>query len=557
MKRIFYTLFSLFAAVSIVLLRCSGTNVAGGGTIETTNGIVGLVRNSDDTPAANSIVKLFPDDYDPVAGDALGVDFIDTADAKGTYRFSRIASGSYTVLARDQEALTSFLKRDITVDDDSITTVPAGTLNITGSIVADFSSSGVAAGVYVYIPGTDISSSIGSDGSALLADVPPGTLTVVMLASDDNEIRNVLRDEITVEPGDTVTVPLPLWKYTRRLVLNTTASGAGVAGDIYNFPLLIRLNGGNFDFTQARTDGRDLAFTGSGNTPLPFEIERWDATAQCAEIWVRVDTIFGNDSMQWITMYWGNPDASSLSASGAVFDTSVGFQGVWHLGEAVGGQIYDATVNQYDGASPDTARPQIVDGVVGNCRQFDGVTDYITMPNTADGKLNFPVDGYYTVSAWVFLDTLDGATHLIVAKGYEQYFLRFTYFPSNSPLLEFSEFSETDTWQACTTTATSRRWMLLTGVSQGSRQLLYCDGVLVDSTPNIYPTDSYSRNTSNDLSIGKFLKVVNVPNFDDDSYCFFKGSIDEVRILNTAKSPEWVRLCYMNQRVDDRLVVFR
>ena len=36
---------------------------------------------------------------------------------------------------------------------------------------------------------------------------------------------------------------------------------------------------------------------------------------------------------------------------------------------------------------------------------------------------------------------------------------------------------------------------------------------------------------------------------------FVNGIMDEIRIEGTARSPDWVRLSYMNQRVDDRLVV--
>jgi hypothetical protein len=65
------------------------------------------------------------------------------------------------------------------------------------------------------------------------------------------------------------------------------------------------------------------------------------------------------------------------------------------------------------------------------------------MPNTANSKLDFSQDGYYTVSAWVYLDTLDGVSHCIVSKGYEQYYLRSTYISTNvlniKPMWEFVE----------------------------------------------------------------------------------------------------------------------
>jgi hypothetical protein len=38
---------------------------------------------------------------------------------------------------------------------------------------------------------------------------------------------------------------------------------------------------------------------------------------------------------------------------------------------------------------------------------------------------------------------------------------------------------------------------------------------------------------------------------------YFKGMLDEVRISSGACSADWIRLCYMNQKSDDALVVFK
>jgi hypothetical protein len=260
-------------------------------------------------------------------------------------------------------------------------------------------------------------------------------------------------------------------------------------------------------------------------------------------------------------MFWGNPDASPRSGTGVVFDTTGGFQGVWHLGDAANDSLRDATDNRYDGGSPDTARPQVAEGVIGNCRVFDGAADYITMPNTADGKLNFPENGTYTVYSWVFLDKLDNASHCIVSKGYQQYYLRVTNiskvnntFSYTTPVWEFVEFTEADNWQTLTHPAVEGEWALLVGVRQGDRQLFYCNGVFVDSTADKW-NEAFSRIDTNDLTIGRFVTAVTFPPIGG-GYCHFKGRIDEVRIISAAQSADWVRLCYMNQRPDDRLVGF-
>ncbi|MBN1306462.1 MAG: hypothetical protein JXA18_00995, partial [Chitinispirillaceae bacterium] len=66
------------------------------------------------------------------------------------------------------------------------------------------------------------------------------------------------------------------WSYSQRILLNTTSTGAEVNGTIRRFPVLIRLNPGNFKFfSQTRAGGADIRFAKSDGTHLPYQIERW------------------------------------------------------------------------------------------------------------------------------------------------------------------------------------------------------------------------------------------------------------------------------------------
>jgi hypothetical protein len=93
------------------------------------------------------------------------------------------------------------------------------------------------------------------------------------------------------------------WPHSRRLYLNTTSAGAGVAGNVDDFPVLVRLTADDFDFS--RTSGADIRFSDMKGKRLRFEVERWDSAAARAEIWVRVDRVQGNSSSQFITLHWG------------------------------------------------------------------------------------------------------------------------------------------------------------------------------------------------------------------------------------------------------------
>jgi hypothetical protein len=481
---------------------------------------------------------------------------IDTTDARGGYVFKGAAAGWYNVQAVHLTQRTRFLVTNIKVVPEDTALIPAGELLEPGAIRLLLPpEDGNRLDGYTYIPGTDITAFPANGGSEVLLDSVPAGIVPEVRFFMLGDSAAVTKFNVIVKSGDTTTIANPAWKYARQLCLNTSASGANIGGDVRGFPVLIRLNAANFDFSQALADGADIRFTKTDNTFLPIEIERWDPVAELAEAWVKVDTVLGADSTQTLVMYWGNPNAVSSSDGAVVFDTAGGFQGVWHLGERGNEVALDATANHFDGMAYGmpgfTANP----GAIGNARAFDGTSSYITMPNTANSKLNFPQEGNYTVSAWVLVDKLDNASHLIVSKGYEQYYLRITSRTSILPQWEFVEFNETTKWQTSTFPATSGKWTLLTGVRQGSRQFLYSNGVLVDSTI-VGWSNIASRNTLNNLSIGRFLQQVNVP-IPGEGYDFFKGSIDEVRILNTAQSRDWIRLSYMNQRSDDKLVQWK
>ncbi|HEX3018737.1 MAG TPA: DUF2341 domain-containing protein [Chitinispirillaceae bacterium] len=541
-------------AGSLLLLQCN-PGISGGGSEAGNAKIAGVIVDKDGAPAPNTIVTLLSSDYNPVTDTPIADSCIDTTDAKGCYHFTVAENHTYSIQAVQQQSHLRALITGISVGTED-SSIDICKLSLPGTVRILLSKGNSNTG-YIYIPGTNLFSKVKSvNGYTLLDSVPSGVLPEISYASIDSSPPVVLSYNVAVIPGDTTTVLWQNWQYSHELILNTSASGADIVDDLNNFPVLIRLSAANFDFNKCMPNGEDLRFVSSTGKTLFHEIEQWDRNGNQAVIWVKVDTILGNNAEQTITMIWGNPSATAQVNEKTVFDTTHGFEGVWHLGEAASVPFLDATGNRYNGLSPDTARPQQQKGIIGSCQVFDGSADYITMPNTAGGKLNFPADGYFTISAWVSLDTIDNVPQLIVAKGYSQYFLRCTYFPADAPVWEFSEFVGTNSWNACTTTAYARQWSLITGVRAGERHLLYINGALVDSTPNSYISSTLSRVTSNDITIGRFIELVTLPN-NTSGYCFFRGAIDEVRIDRGARSSAWVKLCYMNQRSDDRLIRFK
>jgi hypothetical protein len=63
------------------------------------------------------------------------------------------------------------------------------------------------------------------------------------------------------------------------------------------------------------------------------------------------------------------------------------------------------------------------------------------------------------------------------------------------------------------------------------------------------------RDTGNDLTVGRYIQSITTG--DMEGFGYFRGTMDEVRICNVARSPAWIRLCYMNQKASDALVQFK
>jgi len=550
MKRFFHT-FSLLIVAIVVWVDCSKTaTIAGNSSSETTNGITAVIRKIDGSPVVGAMVRLRRSDYvsQPGSGAQQESSLKNTVtDAQGRYQFYRVDTGSYCIEAslassRFSQGGSVLFKCSIGPNDS----VDFGTDTLHSfAFVKGTVDSSTAQGkrLFVQVLGLERLVAVDSSGKFMLNDLPSGNFSLRIIDAELVQTVLIRSDQVSALAGDTVGITMAGWSHAKMMVLNTTAGGAGVSGNVVDFPVLVRLTQSNFDFSQAQPNGADIRFSKENGKPLTYEIEQWDAVGKTAVLWVKVDTVYGNDSSQFIMMYCGNSNAASESNGEAVFDTANGFQGVWHMGPAVKNMVPDATINHYDGTLSDTA-PTATTGAIGICRQFNGMSNYIRMLGTASSRINFPENGTYSVSAWVYVDTLDTTIQKIIEKNNLQYKLQIDQFDNWS----FSEYENATGYDLTNSAATAKTWVFLVGIRSGLQQYLYVNGVTVNST--IAPL-SYSKNrdTTTDLAIGKSSQ---------SSYgVFFNGKIDEARVENRGHGADWILLCYMNQRPDDRLVVFR
>ncbi|MBN1575832.1 MAG: DUF2341 domain-containing protein [Chitinispirillaceae bacterium] len=538
-----------FSALSTLLLACSGNHVAGSkGGSETTNGVTACIRRGDGTPAAGSIVRLRRADYvsRPAALGKRTLDSIDVVtDPQGRFLITNVTPGAYCIEVNDTATgagrggailLTCTVDTCDTFDLETVSLHPYAV--ITGLVDTE----GVGGRrFYAQVRGLERLAQVGAAGSFAFHDLPGGRLDVRIV---DNTAAGAAREllNVTASPGDTVAVRVSRTAaFSGHIYLDTIAAAVPLTAAITGFPLLVRLDSSTFDFTRALPRGDDIRFTKADGTPLPHEIEQWDSSAQNAAIWVGIDTVHGNSTEQHIIMEWGDSNADSRSNGAAVFDTAQGFAGVWHLNEnpeSGADAVKDRTPNGFNGTPRGSMTSgNVVPGMVGAAFRFNGNDDYI-----AAGTLN--VSGSYTLSCWIHADDLNEAARRFIWKEYS-YTL---WYDAIGGGIRVEHFTDSLVWRGIyqdnsrLLPLNADTWYHLAGTYDGDKIILFINGEPVDSTQTIGVNPHSSQHP---LSLG------------GRSDEFVKGIMDEVRIENRARSAEWIRMCYRNQRQNGIVSDFR
>lgn len=335
------------------------------------------------------------------------------------------------------------------------------------------------------------------------------------------------------------------WQYSADLGFNTTPTGADVAGTVTNFPVLIRLNSVNFDFTEAATDGRDIRFADQGGEHLSYEIELWDPLLEQAALWVKVPAVDGNSDQDYIRMYWGIISVDSKSNSEAVFETSENYTGVWHLNDTCTGigvsSVYkDATANNNDGY--DYVTYDAPGGIVGNGVDFDGDSDYIDI-RTIAGKNRDSL----TISSWIKPKPQSSWADIISKEDNNYNNAGFGIRRTDNDEIAFSLHNGAKQELYGIETEINddgSNWYFITVMYDGLKQSIYINGSL--SKINGGMSGSITA-TSQNLNIGRQIS---------SGSNYFKGHIDELRMSEKCYDSSWVKLSYENQKENQSLVYF-
>jgi biopolymer transport protein ExbB len=311
------------------------------------------------------------------------------------------------------------------------------------------------------------------------------------------------------------------WTIRKKLVIDTTSSGAGIKEPIGTTPVLVRLHDGNFQFGAAKEDGSDIRFVAAdGKTELKHHIEKFDGLLYEAFAWVSIPDL-KPDAQTEIWLYYGNPEApGGLPEPKATYDADTSV--VYHFSEA-GSAPVDASPGGNNGAE---AGAPVNGALIGGGLRLTGESR-VTIP--ASASLTWNADPPVTWSAWVKPVVLQSNAVLFSRREGENGFV--IGLDNGVPYVELTRSGSTTRSEPGAPISVNA-WRHLALVATASTMTLYLDGEVYATLSGALPP------LSGPAVIGKA---------DGQEAAGFSGEIDELVISKAARGAGYVKFAAISQ----------
>src|SRR3989338_7616401 len=316
--------------------------------------------------------------------------------------------------------------------------------------------------------------------------------------------------------------------YSRSITIDHTK----VSANLSDFPVEVTLtnvtslkNPAGGGHVQS-SSGYDVYFYSDAalTSRLAAEREKFDGSAGTYIGWVKVPTL-SPTSDAVIYMAYGDSGISSDPNSDATYGKtkvwddggSNYFEGVWHLNETgANPQVLDSTANGLNSTS--AAWTPTKSGKIGSGGAFS--TSNVTFPSIAPASI--------TAEAWVYSTDFNQNGMVVMKDNVNASWELF--FENNNVKWRGGANDQNVLYSAAN--ISNSKWHYIAATQTGTSAILYVDGAQVDTGTN--------------TAIGTGTEVLHIGNFQAAGY-YFSGSIDEVRVSNSVRTPEWILAEYNNQ----------
>ena len=323
---------------------------------------------------------------------------------------------------------------------------------------------------------------------------------------------------------------------------------SGSGGSLSNFPVVVNLTDNDLRTTGnggkiTNANGYDIIFRaydsatcgGPASCTLDHEIESYDGVTGTFIAWVRIPEL-SQDNDTALEMHYSDP-STVTSQENVAGVWNVNYKGVWHLKEDpadAAPQFLDSTSNPNDGTASSLLTANQVPGQIDGSLSFDDSNErHVNVPDDPSLRLALNM----TASTWIrSTDAVaDGDTGIVLSKwggGNSNYWLgklnasNFAFIVDGSQIVTIPFGSIND-----------GVWHHVVDVADVPNNLLriYVDGIQQNSA---FYTGAGQTGTF-PLHIGNSSDIITGQEWN--------GGIDEVRLSEVARSPDWLLTSFRNQ----------
>jgi len=313
------------------------------------------------------------------------------------------------------------------------------------------------------------------------------------------------------------------WNFRKKITIDHTK----IDENLTDFPVRVYLDQDADIGIAARNDGYDIRFTDSdGQTELKYEREDFVISDNKAtgNFWVKIPSVSSSTGTDFY-IYYGNVIAGDGQDAADVW--SNGYVAVYHLNQTgTNPQVLDSTANGNNSTA--AAWTPTTSGQVGSGGSFNGSSQSIAFPDSTSFA-TIATNKKVTVSVWVNW-TSSTESYNAVAGRYSSATLNGMelLFKSNQKIAWYLNNSGgyIDGGGA---SVPFGQWTFVNGTYDGSQMRTYINGSI-----NQGPTNFSG-------SIGGGTETVKIAKDQYGAGRWFKGTVDEVRISNTARSAAWIK----------------
>ena len=535
----------------LFLSACTLNNVdteeqsTSGGVDSTGNFIYGTVSLPDEEPASSATIIINHYLLDDTNTTILYSDTT-TTDTDGIFQIDSLEAGTYSIHA--EEGDYSGLLQDVEYSGkkDSVSISLSEKVLVQGRILGDEINS-------VAILGTTISSDVDSDGVYEI-ELPSTHETKMEWRGQNRLARSSFIAKKKANSDtlhmydlsiDTSTDPLslqevyypdsiPEWydgkelnnvaliqdngpELIATLEINSPDGYADESTKLKYFPMVLRLDASILPASRARFLDSSLIVMDGQRRRLNYHFENLIPTADTILLWTEIIDL-PSDQKVTISLY---EDPSNQGFIQEPFSRN--FLGAWHLST---NDNYANTEN-----TPINTGISFDKGYLGNALSFDGNSNtYYTFLDSNDIFISSPE---LSVTFWFnVLEKSDDESTTIISKG-DVWKLSAAAGEENAFTLSFTD-SDDASLSIELPSIEMNTWYHIGITMSESTVSLYVDGELINSVDY----DTFASGDQLPLRLGG--------NYSEPETSF-NGMIDELSIMNTERSPNWIKMTYFNQ----------